>query len=136
MYSVVIYAAVRQFVFVEGKSRREAARVFGLSRETISKMCRFSAPPGYVRKKPPDKPKSGPLIPVIDAILTSDLTAPAKQRHTATRIFERLRLEHGFTGSYSIVRDYVRGAKIRAKETSVPLVHPRDQLNPVQPDGG
>jgi hypothetical protein len=51
--------------FVEGKSRREAAQVFGLSRETISKMCRFSAPPGYVRSKAPERPKLGPLIPVI-----------------------------------------------------------------------
>ena len=48
MYAVDSYAAVRRFVFVEGKSRREAARVFGLSRDTISKMCQFSAPPGYV----------------------------------------------------------------------------------------
>ena len=37
-----IYAAVRRFVFIEGKSRREAARVFGLSRDTIAKMCRYS----------------------------------------------------------------------------------------------
>jgi DNA-binding transcriptional regulator LsrR (DeoR family) len=69
MYAVDTYAAVRQFVFVDGKSRREASRVFGLHRETISKMCRFSAPPGYVRTKPPGKPKLGTLIPVIDAIL-------------------------------------------------------------------
>lgn len=39
------------FVFVEGSSRREAARVFGLSRETVLKMCRFSLPPGYTRSK-------------------------------------------------------------------------------------
>ena len=39
MFAVEIYAAVRRFVFVEGKSRREAARVFGLSQDTISKMC-------------------------------------------------------------------------------------------------
>jgi hypothetical protein len=32
MFAVEIYAAVRRFVFVEEKSRREAARVFGLSR--------------------------------------------------------------------------------------------------------
>jgi hypothetical protein len=88
MYAVGTYAAVRQFVFVEGRSRREAASVFGLSRDTISKMCRFSAPPGYVRSKPPGKPKLGPLIPVIDAILAGDVTAPPKQRHTAQRIFE------------------------------------------------
>jgi|ERR1035437_4132671 hypothetical protein len=31
MFAVEIYAAVRKFVFIEGNSRREAARVFGLS---------------------------------------------------------------------------------------------------------
>ena len=46
------YAAVRRFVFVEGRSQREAARVFCLSRETVAKMCRFSLPPGYTRTKP------------------------------------------------------------------------------------
>ena len=124
MYAVETYAAVRQFVFVEGKSRREAARVFGLHRDTISKMCRFSAPPGYVRNKPPGKPKLGPLIPVIDAILAADVTAPPKQRHTAKRIFERLQAEHGFAGGYTVVKDYVRLAKTRSRETFVPLAHP------------
>ena len=68
MFAVESYAAVRRFVFVAGHSRREAARVFGLSRETVAKMCRFSLPPGYVRTKPAEKPKLGPLLPVIDAI--------------------------------------------------------------------
>jgi hypothetical protein len=93
MYAVETYAAVRQFVFIEGKSRREASRVFGLSRDTINKMCRFSAPPGYQRTKEPEKPKLGPLIAVIDAILQADRTAPPKQRHTAKRVFERLKAE-------------------------------------------
>jgi transposase InsO family protein len=31
MFVVEIYAAVRRFVFLEGHSRREASRVFGLS---------------------------------------------------------------------------------------------------------
>jgi hypothetical protein len=35
MFVVEVYAAVRQFVFNDGKSRREAARVFELSRETV-----------------------------------------------------------------------------------------------------
>jgi transposase len=124
MYAVEIYAAVRQFVFVEGRSRREAASVFGLSRDTISKMCRFSTPPGYVRSKPPGKPKLGALIPVIDAILAADVMAPPKQRHTAQRIFERLKTEHGFAGGYTVVKDYVRIAKDRSRETFVPLAHP------------
>ena len=124
MFAVETYAAVRRFVFVEGKSRREAARVFGLSRETIAKMCRYSVPPGYVRSKEPEKPKLGPLIPVIDAILVSDKMAPPKQRHTAKRIFERLRIEHGFLGGYTVVKDYVRLALARSREVFVPLSHP------------
>ena len=101
-------------------SRREAARVFGLSRDTIAKMCRYSAPPGYVRSKAPERPKLGPLVPVIDAILEADKTAPPKQRHTAKRIFERLRIEHGFAGGYTVVKDYVRLARTRSREVFAP----------------
>ncbi|MGB6538143.1 MAG: IS21 family transposase [Xanthobacteraceae bacterium] len=124
MFAVEIYAAVRKFVFIEGNSRREAARVFGLSRDTIAKMCRYSAPPGYVRCKLPVRPKLGPLVPVIDAILESDKSAPPKQRHTAKRIFERLRIEHGYIGGYTVVKDYVRLARVRSREVFVPLAHP------------
>ncbi|KQZ12257.1 transposase [Mesorhizobium sp. Root552] len=124
MFAVEVYAAVRHFVFVEGNSRREAARVFGLSRETVLKMCRFSLPPGYTRSKPVTKPKLGALLPVIDAILEADRTGPVKQRHTAKRIFERLRDEHGFGGGYTVVKDYVRIARARGRETFVPLSHP------------
>ncbi|MDX9862231.1 MAG: IS21 family transposase, partial [Rhodospirillales bacterium] len=123
MYAVEVYAAVRRFVFIEGKSRREAARVFGLSRETVAKMCRFSLPPGYTRTRPARKPKLGSLLPVIDAILEADRGAPVKQRHTAKRIFERLRDEHGFGGGYTVVKDYVRIARARGRETFVPLSH-------------
>ena len=124
MFVVEIYAAVRKFVFIEGHSRREAARVFGLNRETVLKMCRFSLPPGYTRTKLPEKPKLGPLLPVIDAILEADRDAPMKQRHSAKRIFERLRDEHGFLGGYTVVKDHVRVCRARARETFVPLSHP------------
>ena len=124
MFAVETYAAVRRFVFIEGNSRREAARVFGLSRDTVAKMCRYSAPPGYVRTKPPRRPKLGPLVPVIDAILEADKSAPPKQRHTAKRIFERLRDEHGFCGGYTVVKDYVRRARSHAREVFIPLAHP------------
>jgi len=124
MFAVEVYAAVRHFVFIEGNSRREAARIFGLSRETVSKMCRFSLPPGYTRTKPVTKPKLGALLPVVDAILEADRTAPVKQQHTAKRIFERLRDEHGYAGGATVVKDYVRIARGRLRETFVPLAHP------------
>ena len=47
-----------------------------------------------------------------------------KQRHTAKRIFERLRDEHGFDGGYTVVKDYVRLCRARGRETFVPLAHP------------
>jgi transposase len=47
-----------------------------------------------------------------------------KQRHTAKRIFERLRDEHGFAGGYTVVKDYVRVCRARGRETFVPLAHP------------
>ena len=46
MFAVEKYAAVRDFVLVQGNSRREAARVFGISRDTVAKMCAYSAPQG------------------------------------------------------------------------------------------
>ena len=119
-----VYAAVRRFVFVEGNSQREAARVFGISRTAVEKMCSYSAPPGYRRKAPPKKPKLDPFIPIIDAILKADMEAPRKQRHTAQRIFERLRDEHGYDGGVTIVRAYVREARQRTAEKFVPLAHP------------
>ena len=124
MYAVEIYAAVRQFVLVQGGSKREAARVFGVSRGTIDKMCTFSVPPGYRRKKPPAKPKLDAFTSIIDAILKADMEAPRKQRHTSKRIYERLRDEHGFTGGYTIVKDYVREARGFIAEKFVPLAHP------------
>src|SRR5690606_11132900 len=105
-------------------SRREAARVFGLSRETVSKMCRFSLPPGYTRTRPAAKPKLGALLPVIDAILAADRAAPVKQRHTAKRVFERLRDEHGYAGGLTVVKDYVRIARGRLRETFVRCIRP------------
>jgi hypothetical protein len=108
MSVVESYAAVRRFVFVEGYSQREDSRLFGLSRETVLKMCRFSLPPGYTRTKPVSKPKPGMLLPVIDKILAADQAGPVKQRHSAMRIFERLRDEHGFGGGYTVVKVYVR----------------------------
>ena len=60
---------------------------------------------------------------MIDAIFEQDQTQPKKQRHTAKRIFDRLREEHGYTGGYTIVKDDVRLARVRQQEMYVPLLH-------------
>ena len=118
-----IYGRVRRAVRVEGRSQRAVAREFGLSRETVRKMLQYAVPPGYQRQQPIKRPKLGPWLGVIDAILEDDKLRPAKQRHTAKRIFERLREEQGFTGGYTIVKDYVRSAELYCREMFIPLTH-------------
>ena len=123
MYQVELYVRVRRACMVDGMSTREAARVFGLHRDTVRKMLAYSVPPGYRRQTPPRMPKLEPYTGVIDRILEEDHKVSRKQRHTAKRIFERLRDEHGFAGQYTIVKDYVRERRRRTKEMFVPLSH-------------
>ncbi len=98
MYGVELYAAVRLAVVDEGLSHHDAGRRFGIDCRTVKKMLSYSAPPGYRR------PKLDGFTGIVDAILEADTDpdVPRKQRHTAHRIFERLRDEHGFTGGYTI----------------------------------
>ena len=51
-----LYARVRRAVVVDKMSEREAARQFGLARETVRKMLRYSVPPGYRRQQPVRRP--------------------------------------------------------------------------------
>src|SRR5438105_9898957 len=124
MKDVELYAKVRYAVRIEGLSERAAARRFGIDPRTVAKMVAFSVPPGYRRTKPPVRPKLDAVIAIIDGILAQDKGRPKKQQHTAKRIFERLRDEHGFTGGITIVKDYVAGWRQRTQEMFVPLVHP------------
>ena len=68
--------------------------------------------------------KLGPWLGIIDQILVEDQSQPKKQWHTAKRIWDRLKAEHGFGGGYTVVKDYVRQARQRHKEVFVPLAHP------------
>ena len=86
MYKVEMYARVRRACMVDGMSTREAARVFGLHRDTVRKMLKYSAPPGYRRRSPPRRPKLDPYRGVIDRILeegpqSSEEAASHRQAH-------------------------------------------------------
>ncbi len=126
MYRVELYGGVRRAVLVEGRSQRAVAREFGIWRDMVGKMLRYAAAPGYRRQQAVKRPKLGAWLGAwlgaIDAILEQDKTRRAKQRHTAKRIFDRLRDEHGFTGGYGIVSQDVRGERQRSREMFVPLV--------------
>ena len=124
MYGVDLNRRVRLACHHEGLSQRETTRRFGIDRKTVSKMLEFSVPPGYRRSGPPPRPRFDPFTGIIDRIIEEGQGSHRKQRHTAKKIFERLLDEYGFTGGYTIVKDYVRERRRRSREMFVPLVHP------------
>jgi len=118
------WTEIRRKVLVEGASKRSICQNYGLGWETLEKILANPDPPGYSTSVERAKPKLGEFLPVIDEILEADKTAPPKQRHTARRIFERLRDEYGYTGGITQVRDAVAQAERYSKEVFVPLSHP------------
>jgi len=100
---VELYLKVR-LALRDGMSAREAARQLGISRESVKKMVSFSVPPGYRRTAPIKRPKLDGFTEIIDQWLRDDDGQHRKQRHTAKRVFDRLRDEHGFTGGYTIIK--------------------------------
>ena len=69
MKLVELYGRVRYAVRIEGISRREAARRFGIDPRTMAKMLAFSVPPGYRRSHAPTRPKLDAFVGMIDRIL-------------------------------------------------------------------
>jgi transposase len=66
MKLVELYGKVRYAVQIEGISRREAARRFGIDPRTVAKMLSFSVPPGYRRRQSVKRPKLDPFTGIID----------------------------------------------------------------------
>jgi transposase len=108
----------------DGLSIRQIAKRLGYGRKTVKKALASPKPRGYARTRPAACPKLGPFTPTIERILAADAEAPKKQRHTATRLFERLRDEHGHGGSYDQVRRCVKNRRLRRRETHLLLDHP------------
>jgi len=115
------WCRIRQRVLREGVSIRQIQRETGLHFTTIKKMLAHSSPPEFQRPERP-QPKVGPYFELISAILKADRELPKKQRHTAKRIFERIR-EEGYTGGYTQVKEAVRERKRISQEVFVPLIH-------------
>ena len=123
MKGVELYGQVRYAVQIEGISRREAARRFGIDARTVSKMLSFSVPAGYRRSRPPRRPKLDPFIGIIDGILEEDKSRPGQQRHTSKRIFERLR-DVSAIGCAVIARRLANGWRVTWRRSTTYPRHP------------
>lgn len=100
------------------------ARKFGVHRRMVRQALQNATPPQ--RKVPQrQRPKLEPAMAFIDAILQADQKAPRKQRHTAHRIWARVRDERpDIEVGESTVREYVRQRKrdlgLQQAETFIP----------------
>jgi transposase len=118
------WSEIRRRVLVDGLGKRAACRQYGIHYKTLKKILTHPEPPAF---RPPERRRPsvlGPLLPVVHQILKDDAGAPRKQRHTAVRIYRRLRDEHGYAGGLTVVKDAVRAWRRGHAEVFVPLAHP------------
>ncbi len=105
------YEYLRTAHRVYGKNISELVRQTGHSRNTIKKALR-GEPWGYKEREQQLLPVLGRYRSTIEEWLRGDKEQPKKQRHTARRIYNRLRVEQGYQGSESNVRRFVREMKM------------------------
>jgi len=121
---VELYEEIRREYEHGAGTIKGVARKLGVHRRMVREAVANAVPPE--RKVPARlRPKLAGAIPFIEAILEGDRKAPRKQRHTAHRIWKRVRRElSGMTVGESTVREYVRQRKIALglvrQETFVP----------------
>lgn len=104
---------IKHLYEVEERSLNEIAEMTGFNFRTVQKYAYQDnwSVDDLPDVEPGSYPVLGDFIPVIDLWLGEDRKIPRKQRHTVWRIYNRLRDECGFTGSYSSVKRYVRKKK-------------------------
>jgi transposase len=110
----------------EGLSIRALAERHGVHRRAVRQALAAPLPPAKSKPASRPAPKLGPHRELIDSWLDADLGAPRKQRHTAKRIWERLRDEHAADVAERTVREYVhrrRAERGEGVQAFVPQVH-------------
>lgn len=116
------WTEIRLRVLNDKASKREILREKGMHWKTLQKILSHSKPPGYRMESERPRPKIGPFLGRISEILESDKEVPKKQRHTAKRIYERIK-EEGYQGKYTQVKEAVSELKSKAREVFMPLTH-------------
>jgi transposase len=99
----------------DGKSIRQIARDFHLSRNTVRKALRTEATEFTYERTSQPLPKLGPYEDALLARLSADAQRPRREQRTAMVLFLELQRE-GFTGGYDSVRRYAQ--KWRQREAS------------------
>ena len=125
--SVELFETIRrEYEFGVG-SVQGVARKLGVHRRLVREAVGSAVPAPRKRPERP-RPVIGPLVELIDGILLADRKAPRKQRHTAHRIFVRIRQERPeCVVAEASIRRYVRQRKaalgLLTRETFVPQAY-------------
>ncbi len=112
---------IRRLYFIKRHSIRQIAEELNHSRKTVRKAITDASVPQYRLAAPKPSLVMGPHHETIQSWLEADKSQPAKQRHTAHRIYVRLVNEHDFTGAERTVREYVSKLRPRLNEMAIPL---------------
>ena len=120
MLTVDHYEIIRRKVR-DGMSQREVAKELGHSRNTVAKALKYAIPPGYRLAEPRPKPTIESFTDILDEWIEQNKKTRRKQRMHATKMYERLCDEYGFTGHYSTVQRYIKQATNRSQEVFMPL---------------
>lgn len=107
MRRVELFELIRREFFDQGLSKREIARRHHVHRRVVRQAIASAIPPERRRPVRVRPVLTEEARAFIDGILLADRRAPRKQRHTARRIWQRLRDELGCTAAESTVRGYV-----------------------------
>ena len=126
MTKVELFEIIRREHFLHGNGIRKISRERGIHRRMVRQALDNAIPPNRKNVE-----REAPVLrtahkQLVDKWLEADKTAPRKQRHTARRIWQRLRAETDFTGAESTIRRFV-GRRRRelglSREAFVPLSH-------------
>ncbi len=116
------WTEIRRRVLTGEISKRAACREYKLDWKILKRVLEHEEPTEYRLKQPRPKPKLQRFLPIIHEILKRDEKAPKKQRHTAKRIFERLRKEHHYDGGLA-VEACGRGKRVRFWKVTELITH-------------
>ncbi|TDA70069.1 MAG: winged helix-turn-helix transcriptional regulator [Clostridia bacterium] len=87
MININLYEQIRYLYAVEKLSQRAISRKLGISRNTVKRYCQGENVPWEGKYRRYKRPATGPVEEVVKEWLAKDKAAPAKQRHTADRIY-------------------------------------------------
>ena len=122
---VELFEQIRREYEHGGGTIRGIAKKLGIHRRIVREAV-LSAVPAERKTPVRDRPKLEPAMAFVEAILEADRKAPRKQRHTAHRIWCRIRAELPEVElCESTIRHYVRERKIELRLVSQEVFVPQ-----------